>query len=81
MDDQRTVNFLSNQLSLRKPQRESLTILADVLSQLGLSKDPDLQHWLVVVQQQYPTVKAFEREFPSLCFALATGVGNVKARQ
>ncbi len=35
MDDQRTVNFLSNQLSLRKPQRESLTILADVLSQLG----------------------------------------------
>ncbi len=78
MDDQRTVNFLSNQLSLRKPQRESLNILADVLSQLGLSKDPDLQHWLTVIQQQYPTVQAFEREFPSLCFALATGVGKTR---
>jgi type III restriction enzyme len=78
MDDQRTVNFLSNQLSLRKPQRDSLQILSDVLSQLGLSKDPDLQHWLSVIQQQYPTVKAFEREFPSLCFALATGVGKTR---
>jgi type III restriction enzyme len=78
MDDQRTVNFISNQLSLRKPQRESLQILADVLSQLGLSKNPDLAHWLDVIQQQYPTVKAFEREFPSLCFALATGVGKTR---
>ncbi len=78
MDDQRTVNFLSNQLSLRKPQRDSLQILSDVLSQLGLSKDPDLQHWLTTIQQQYPTVKAFEREFPSLCFALATGVGKTR---
>jgi len=78
MDDQRTVNFISNQLSLRKPQRESLQILADVLSQLGLSKNPDLAHWLEVIQQQYPTVKAFEREFPSLCFALATGVGKTR---
>ncbi len=40
--------------------------------------DPDLQHWLAVIQQQYPTVKAFEREFPSLCFALATGVGKTR---
>ncbi len=78
IDDQRTVNFLSNQLSLRIPQRYSLQILADVLSQLGLSKEPDLRYWLQVIQQQYPTVKAFEREFPSLCFALATGVGKTR---
>ena len=78
MDDQRTVNFLNKQLSLRKPQYESLRILSDVLSQLGLSKDADLQHWLAVIQAQYPTVQAFEREFPSLCFALATGVGKTR---
>ncbi|MEZ5535889.1 MAG: DEAD/DEAH box helicase family protein [Thiolinea sp.] len=78
MDDQRTVNFLSKQLSLRKPQHESLRILADVLEQLGLSKDPDLQHWLSVIRRQYPTVQAFGREFPSLCFALATGVGKTR---
>ena len=78
MNDQQMVNFLSNQLALRKPQRESLSILADVLTQLDLSKDPDLQHWLSVIHQQYPTVKNFEREFPSLCFALATGVGKTR---
>lgn len=78
MDDQRTVNFLNKQLSLRKPQYESLRILSDVLSQLGLSKDADLQHWLTVIQAQYPTVQAFERAFPSLCFALATGVGKTR---
>lgn len=78
MDDQRTVNFLSNQLSLRKPQRDSLQILSEVLSQLDLSKDPNLSHWLTTIQQQYPTVKAFERAFPSLCFALATGVGKTR---
>lgn len=78
MDDQRTVNFLNKQLSLRKPQSESLRILADVLSQLGLSKDADLQHWLKTIQADYPTVQAFEREFPSLCFALATGVGKTR---
>ena len=78
MDDQQTVNFISNQLSLRTPQRDSLQILSDVLSQLGLSKDPDLTHWLNTIQQQYPTVKAFERAFPSLCFALATGVGKTR---
>ncbi|MGR9015139.1 MAG: DEAD/DEAH box helicase family protein, partial [Gammaproteobacteria bacterium] len=78
MDDQRTANFLSNQLSLRKPQRESLDILVDLLEQLNLSQDPDLQHWLTVIGQQYPSVKDFERTFPSLCFALATGVGKTR---
>jgi len=77
-NDQRTVNLLNNQLSLRKPQYESLNILADVLSQLGLSKQADLSHWLSIIQQQYPSVQAFEREFPSLCFALATGVGKTR---
>lgn len=78
MDDQRTVNFLSKQLSLRRPQHQSLQILADILDQPTLGKEPDLRHWLTVIQQHYPTVKNFERDFPSLCFALATGVGKTR---
>lgn len=78
MNDQQSINFITKQLSLRTPQRDSLQILADVLSQLALSKDPDLKHWLQVIQSQYPGVKAFERAFPSLCFALATGVGKTR---
>lgn len=75
---QKIANQLAARLSLRDPQRDSLDILVDILEQLNLSKDPDLARWLSVIQPQYPTVKAFERSFPSLCFALATGVGKTR---
>ncbi len=75
---QKIANQLSARLSLRDPQRDSLDILVDILEQLELTKDPDLNRWLSVAQQQYPTVKGFEREFPSFCFALATGVGKTR---
>lgn len=71
-------NRVSARLSLRDPQDESLRILCDVLEQFGLSKDPDLNRWIELLRQQYPTVKGFERTFPSLCFALATGVGKTR---
>lgn len=29
-------------------------------------------------RQRYPTVRSFERAFPALCFALATGVGKTR---
>lgn len=78
LDGQKVANQLTARLSLRKPQRESLHILADLLGQLPLGKEPDLQHWLQVIRQHYPTMQAFERDFPSLCFALATGVGKTR---
>ncbi|WP_036305167.1 DEAD/DEAH box helicase [Methylobacter tundripaludum] len=78
INGQKIANQLAARLSLRSPQRESLDILVDLLEQLNLSQDPDLQHWLTVIQQQHPTVKDFERTFPSLCFALATGVGKTR---
>ncbi len=75
---QRVANQISANLSLRKPQRESLQVLVDLLDQLPLGKEPDLQHWLQVIQAHYPSMQAFERAFPSLCFALATGVGKTR---
>jgi type III restriction enzyme len=45
---------------------------------LELTKDADLQHWLKTIRAQYPTVEKFERDFPTLCFALATGVGKTR---
>lgn len=71
-------NKISARLSLRDPQDESLRILCNVLEQFSLSKDPDLNRWIELLSQQYPTVKGFERAFPSLCFALATGVGKTR---
>lgn len=77
-NNQKLVNQISARLSLRNPQEKSLYILCDVLEQMELSKDPDLNRWIEVLKPQYPSMKMFERDFPSLCFALATGVGKTR---
>ena len=74
----RSVNTISGRLSLRPPQRDSLEILARVTDIISLNKNRDLASDLAVIQSEFPTVTDFEREFPSLCFALATGVGKTR---
>lgn len=74
----RSVRTISQRLSLRKPQSDSLEILADVLGRINLFKDPDPVATLAAIRETYPTVEAFEHDFPSLCFALATGVGKTR---
>ena len=69
---------IRNRLSLRPPQSESLKILVDLASRLALKKTADLPTELEKVKADYPTCANFEREFPSLCFALATGVGKTR---
>jgi len=65
-------------LSLRDPQADSLDILANVLERVPFSREPDLDKVLAAIQTQYPDVTDFERDFPSLCFAIATGVGKTR---
>jgi type III restriction enzyme len=72
------VNAISNLMSLRAPQRRSLEILNRVTEIIPLRKDTDRQSALEVIRGEFPTVSDFEREFPSLCFALATGVGKTR---
>lgn len=74
----RHVNAVSGRLSLRAPQRKSLEILARVAETVPLTKERDIQQALATIQSEYPGVTNFEREFPSLCFALATGVGKTR---
>jgi type III restriction enzyme len=74
----RQVNAIAGRLSLRDPQRRSLEILDRVCEVAPPSKVPDLAAVLKVLQAEYPGVTDFEREFPSLCFALATGVGKTR---
>jgi len=70
--------MISNRLSLREPQRISLERLTAVLENLPLQKGLDLPLELEKVKALYPTCTDFERDFPSLCFALATGVGKTR---
>lgn len=72
------INAISNRLSLRPPQRDSLEILARICELIGLCKDADTAVALEAIKSEFATVEEFEREFPSLCFALATGVGKTR---
>jgi len=72
------VNSISSRLSLRTPQRESLEILERVCQLVEIDKSTDLEQALRVISDEFPTVEDFERDFPSLCFALATGVGKTR---
>ena len=77
---QRIVQIISGRLSLRTPQRESLESL-----QKAIAVAPDMLHpnrdvpaLLEILKTEFPTLSDFERDFPSLCFALATGVGKTR---
>ena len=72
------VNAIAGRLSLRPPQRRSLEILDRITEIVPPTKGADSAAALTVIQSEFPTVTDFEREFPSLCFALATGVGKTR---
>ena len=75
---QYTAETISGHMSLRKPQKESLAILDAVTDAVLLRKGMNLQAALGAVHAMYPICTDFEREFLSLTFALATGVGKTR---
>ena len=80
---QREVNALAGRMSLRPPQTESLAKLASAIEASPAMLRPDrnaadVASILATLKGQFPTLQDFEREFPSLCFALATGVGKTR---
>jgi type III restriction enzyme len=74
----RHVNAIAGRLSLRAPQRRSLEILDRITEIVPPSKGTDIAAALEIIRSEFPSVADFEREFPSLCFALATGVGKTR---
>ncbi|NEY92002.1 DEAD/DEAH box helicase family protein [Tabrizicola oligotrophica] len=83
VDPKRAVTQISQRLSLRKPQAEALRRLDDIVELIAPSKDTDVAAARAAVRQAYgklsdATFDDFERDFPSICFALATGVGKTR---
>ena len=76
----RTQNYINGRLSLRAPQAESLAKLKQALDAAPemAQKDRDVAAVLNTLKAKFSTLEDFEREFPSLCFALATGVGKTR---
>jgi type III restriction enzyme len=80
---QREVNAITGRLSLRAPQHESLKQLASAIEAAPAMlkherDDAEVATVLQALKGLFPTLQDFEREFPSLCFALATGVGKTR---
>ncbi len=80
---QREVNAITGRLSLRPPQSESLAKLASAIeaspAMLRPNRDAaDVAAILHTLKGLFPTLQDFERDFPSMCFALATGVGKTR---
>lgn len=71
-------NYIKQRLSLRQPLREALDIVAELGETLELKKEVDLKAELEKVKNLYPSCSDFEREFPSICFSIATGVGKTR---
>jgi len=78
--NRRIFNAISGRLSLRPPQAESLERLTRAIAAAPdlLAHQRDLGAVLTALKAEFPTLESFEREFPSLCFALATGVGKTR---
>ncbi len=75
---QYTTDYISGVMSLRKPQTASLKILEEILNSVTLRKGMNLRGALGAVHALYPICSDFERDFMSLTFALATGVGKTR---
>lgn len=80
MMNSRVLHAVTGRLSLRPPQEESLKRLAHAIGAAPelLSHDREVGAILSTLKAEFPTLEDFEREFPSLCFALATGVGKTR---
>lgn len=79
-------NNIKLRLSLREPLQEALDIVAQLSGDLSLSKVPDNEEEALVfikneldkVKSSFTTCTSFQRDFPSVAFSIATGVGKTR---
>ncbi|MFM2111585.1 MAG: hypothetical protein RLZZ271_245 [Pseudomonadota bacterium] len=73
-------HHVAGRLSLRQPQSESLARLVQALEAAPslLTHGQNVAAILATLKAEFRTLEDFEREFPSLCFSLATGVGKTR---
>lgn len=79
-------NNIKLRLSLREPLQEALDIVAQLSDELTLNKVPDteeealafLKSELDKVKNSFTTCTSFQRDFPSVAFSIATGVGKTR---
>lgn len=74
------LRYVGQRLSLRKPQADSLEILSKFIDSVSLDKNTKNEEAIKAFKAtgSFDKLLDFEREFPSVTFALATGVGKTR---
>lgn len=80
------INNIRQRLSLRTPLAKALELTSQFANSLSLAKpptDPDKLEMFIAaelakVKAITPSVKKFDRNFPSLAFSIATGIGKTR---
>lgn len=75
---QYTTDYISGVMSLRNPQEKSLKILEEIINETELINNRNIEETLKIIHSKYTICSDFERDFISLTFALATGVGKTR---
>lgn len=68
------IENINNMMALRLPQFRSLEVLDNIMKNVSFQQDNKSME--NEIHNLYPIFREFERAFPSLTFALATGVGK-----
>ena len=80
------VNMIRQRLSLREPLAKALDLTSHIVEKLSLQKPPTetgaladfLKKEVDKVKSLVPSFKDFDRDFPSLAFSIATGIGKTR---
>ena len=80
------VNYIRQRLSLRTPLAKAFELTSRLTDKLSLLKPPtnmDMLEMFIAAELAkmksiVPTVKGFDRDFPSLAFSIATGIGKTR---
>lgn len=86
----RIAENIKQRLSMREPLCDALDVVAQIADKLSLQKPPAivdedstaldefLKKELAEIKTLFPHCKDFERDFPSLAFSIATGIGKTR---
>ena len=74
----KSTEFLSNTMSLREPLKQSLEVLENLITKNDILSDIELAKKESRVKEDHSLFEEFERNFPSVCFSIATGIGKTR---
>lgn len=74
----RLTNNISNTMSLRRPLAESLQLLDELVNTCSLIDSVETEQKISKISEKCPLFTEFDREFPSIAYSIATGVGKTR---